>query len=87
MNLALSTAGKEAPNMDFLCSSCGKRECEPQGWRLIIEFNKPGTDIRNTIFIVDNWDASKALDPHASCFCSPSCEESYLAARHRQLIA
>jgi len=73
--------------MDFQCSSCGKREGEPQGWRLIIELTKPGTEIRNTIFIVDQWDARKAMDPQASCFCSRACEDSYLAARHRQLVA
>lgn len=73
--------------MDFLCNTCGKREGEPRGWRLVIELDKPGTEIRNTIFIVDQWDATKALDPHAACFCSSECEQRYLAIRHRQLVA
>lgn len=87
MNLSLQTVGKEAPNMDFLCSVCGKREGEPQGWRLVLELDKPGTGIRNTLFILDEWDQQKASEPNASCFCSEACEESYLAARHRQLVA
>jgi hypothetical protein len=87
MNSILAIIGKEAPVMDFQCSSCGKREGEPRGWSLVIELNKPGTEIRNTLFILDQWDTTKALDPHAACFCSPACEEVYLAARHRQLVA
>ena len=48
---------------------------------------KPGTEIRNTIFIIDQWDEKKALDPNAACFCSAACEERYLAVRHRELVA
>ena len=73
--------------MDFLCSVCGKREGEPQGWRLVIELDKPGAEIRNTIFILDQWDEKRASDPHASSFCSLECEEKYLAVRHQQLVA
>jgi len=73
--------------MDFLCTVCGKREGEPQGWRLVLELDKPGTGIRNTLFILDEWDRKRAAEPNASCFCSAACEESYLAARHRQLVA
>ena len=73
--------------MDYLCRICGKREGEPQGWRLVIELDKPGTEIRNTIFIVDRWDDVKAQYPHAACFCSGECEEKYLAIRHHQLVA
>ena len=78
---------KEAPAMDFLCAICGKREDEPRGWLLVIEMEKPGTGIRNTIFIVDHWDESKALNPYAICFCSGECESKYLAVRHRDLVA
>ena len=78
---------KEAPAMDFRCNVCGKREGEPQGWRLVIELDKPGTDIRNTIFILDQWDKTRALGPHAASFCSLECEEKYLAVRHQQLVA
>ena len=78
---------KEAPDMDFLCRGCGKREDEPQGWRLVIELDKPGTEIRNTIFIVDQWDTAKAQGPRAACFCSNECEEKYLTERHHQLVA
>lgn len=73
--------------MVFLCSGCGKHEGEPQGWRLVIEMGKPGTDIRNTIFILDQWDERHALDPNAACFCSIECEKNYLAVRHQQLVA
>ena len=73
--------------MDYHCSTCGKRENEPQGWRMVIELDQPGTGIRNTFIIVDRWDNSKALDPRAACFCSNECEEKYLAIRHQQLIA
>ena len=87
MNPSFGIRGKEAPVMDFLCRICGKREGEPQGWRLVIELDKPGTEIRNTIFIIDVWDNAKAQDPHATCFCSSECEAKYLAIRHRQLVA
>lgn len=87
MNPSMAIRGKEAPPMDFLCSICGKRENEPRGWLLVIELDKPGTGIRNTIFIVDHWDESKALDPHAACFCSSECEAKYLAIRHHELVA
>jgi hypothetical protein len=87
MNSALNIVGKEDPVMDFLCSACGKREDGPQGWRLVIELGKPGTAIRNTIFILDYWDEKKAMEPNAACFCSPACEERYLANRHHELVA
>ena len=73
--------------MDFLCRVCGKREGGPQGWCLVIELSKPGTTIRNTIFILDQWDEKKALEPNAATFCSSACEERYLAARHLELVA
>ena len=87
MNSSFGVVGREAHIMDFLCSICGKREGGPQGWRLVIEMGKPGTEIRNTIFIIDQWDEKKALDPNAACFCSAACEERYLAVRHRELVA
>ena len=79
--------GKGVPSMDFLCKVCGKQKGEPHGWRLVIELSKPGTTIRNTIYILDHWDESKALDPNAICFCSEACEVHYLADRHNQLVA
>jgi len=87
MMATLDIQRKEAPGMDFLCRVCGKRKGEPQGWRFVIELNKPGAEIRNTIFIVDRWDEAKAQGPHATCFCSNECEEKYLAVRHKQLVA
>jgi hypothetical protein len=72
---------------EFFCKMCGKREGEPQGWRLVFELEKPGTNIRNTIFLLDQWDEHRAGDPHAACFCSTDCESKYLAARHQQLVA
>ena len=87
MCASLQFVEKEAPAMDFLCSVCGKREGEPQGWRLVIEMSKPGTDIRNTFFIVDHWDVKRASEPNTTCLCCAVCEEKYLAARHRQLVA
>jgi hypothetical protein len=87
MDASFGILRKEAPVMDFLCRICGKREGEPQGWRLVIELDKPGTEIRNTIFIVDQWDDAKAQNPQAACFCSSECEDKYLAIRHRQLVA
>jgi hypothetical protein len=73
--------------MDYSCSVCGKREDEPRDWRLVIELVKPGTGIRNTLFILNQWDEVNASGPNASSLCSAACEESYLAARHRQLVA
>jgi len=87
MSATIEFIRKEAPAMEYLCRICGKREGEPQGWRLVIELNKPGTEIKNTIFILDQWDEDRAKDPHATCFCSDECESRYLADRHQQLVA
>ena len=78
---------REVPDMNFLCSGCGKCESDVSGWRMVIELDKPGTEIRNTFFFVDEWDQGKATDPNAYSFCSVQCEEQYLAVRHRQLVA
>ena len=73
--------------MELLCRSCGKREDGPEGWRLVIELEKPGTEIRNTLFIMDRWDERRAGDPHAAFFCSLECENKFLEDRHHQLVA
>lgn len=87
MSASIQVIGKGAPTMEFLCTVCGRREGEPQGWHLVIEMAKPGTDIRNTIFILDQWDEKRASDSGAACFCSTACKDRYLADRHRQLVA
>jgi len=87
MNASIQDIGKGAPTMEFLCRVCGRREGEPQGWQLVIELAKPGTNIRNTIFILDQWDEKRAIDANAACFCSTECQERYLADRHQQLVA
>ena len=87
MSASIQVIGKEAPTMEFLCRVCGRREGEPQGWHLVIEMAKPGTDIRNTLFILDRWDEKRATDSNAACFCSTQCQDNYLAARHQQLVA
>ena len=73
--------------MELLCHYCGKREGEPRGWRMIIELDKPGTEIRNTLFILGRWDETKAHNLHAVSFCSGECADGYLAIRHKQLVA
>ena len=78
---------REVLAVNFLCSGCGKYERNARGWRMVIELDKPGTEIRNTFFLVDEWDEKKAADPNAHSFCSLQCEEQYLAVRHRQLVA
>jgi len=87
MMASLEFSRMDASGMEIHCTFCGKRDGEPGGWRMVIELDKPGTDIRNTLFILDRWDESKALDPHAVSFCSSECEGRYLAVRHRQLVA
>jgi hypothetical protein len=87
MKASIQVIGKEAPIMEFLCRVCGRREGEPQGWHIVIELAKPGTDIRNTIFILDHWDEKRAGSSNAACFCSTACKDKYLADRHRQLVA
>jgi len=87
MSPSIRVIGKEAPTMKFLCRVCGRHEDEPQGWHLVIELSKPGTDIRNTIFILDGWDVKQAHDPNSVCFCSARCKDRYLADRHQQLVA
>ncbi len=73
--------------MEFLCRTCGRQEGEPQGWHLVIELAKPGTNIRNTMFILNQWDEKRATEPNAACFCSTECKNKYLADRHHQLVA
>ena len=87
MSVSVQFFGGEAPTMEFLCRVCGRQEGEPHGWRLVIEMAKPGTDIRNTIFILDQWDEKRARASNAACFCSTECQASYLAVRHQQLVA
>jgi len=87
MSASIETFGKEAPIMEFLCKVCGRREGEPQGWHLVIEMAKPGSNVRNTMFILDRWDGKRAHDPNAASFCSTACKDKYLAERHRQLFA
>jgi hypothetical protein len=87
MKTSIERIGKGASMAEFFCKLCGKSEGEPREWRLVIELEKPGTDIRNTIFVLDQWDEKRASDPHAASFCSTDCESKYLAARHQQLVA
>ena len=87
MSAAIQVMEKEAPVMEYLCRICGKREGEPRGWHLVIELAKPGTDIRNTIFILDQWDEERASGSNSACFCSDQCKDRYLAIRHQQLVA
>ena len=87
MSIGIQVIGKEALTMEYLCRVCGRHEGEPQGWHLVIELDKPGTAIRNTIFILDHWDEKQAHDPNSICFCSVACKDRYLAAWHQQLVA
>lgn len=87
MKASIQVIGKEAPIMEFSCRVCGRSEGEPQGWHLVVELAKPGTEIRNTLFIFDHWDEKRAKDSNAACFCSMECQNKYLTARHRQLVA
>ncbi|HYL12010.1 MAG TPA: hypothetical protein VEV41_03190 [Terriglobales bacterium] len=73
--------------MEYQCKFCDKREGEPQGWLLVFEFTKPGTDLRNTIFFIDQWDEKIARRANAVHFCSKACREKYLARKHEQLAA
>ena len=76
MSASIQVIGKEAPIMEFLCRVCGKREGEPQGWHLVIELDKPGTDIRNTIFILDQWDEKQAQRFERSVFLFDGVSET-----------
>jgi hypothetical protein len=87
MSASIQFIGLEAPTMKFLCRVCGRREGEPHGWHLVIEMVKPGTNISNTIFILDQWDEKRAGASNAACFCSTECQTRYLAVRHQQLVA
>ena len=87
MNASIQVIGRAAPTMEYLCRVCGKREGEPRGWHLVIELAKPGTDIRNTIFILDQWDEKRASESNAACFCSTECKERYLVDWHHKLVA
>ena len=49
--------------MEFLCRVCGRQEGEPQGWHLVIELAKPGTDIRNTILFSTSGTRNRRVNP------------------------
>ena len=66
--------------MEFLCKGCGKQKQTGERWLLAFEFEKPGTDIKNTIVLAD-WYEKRALHPRALHFCSSACQEAYVAKR------
>ena len=73
--------------MEFFCAFCGKRGGEPQSWLLALEMLKPGTDLRNTLVYLDQWDERLAQDSNALYFCSKDCQRSYLAHWKAELVA
>ena len=73
--------------MEFLCKFCGKRESEPRGWLIAFELINPGSDLRNTLVYLDEWDEKNAGRSNALHFCSKACQQNYLAHWEEELAA
>jgi hypothetical protein len=73
--------------MEFLCKFCGRREGEPRDWLIAFELTKPGSDVKNTIFLTDAWDQGKALQENALHFCSQQCQDKFLMKWREHLAA
>lgn len=73
--------------MEFVCKFCGKREGKPQGWLLAFELIKPGSDLRNTLVYLDEWDEKVAREANALHFCSRECQQNYLGCWHEEVAA
>ena len=71
--------------MEFLCKGCGKRKGAADEWLIVLEFEKPETDIKNTIVLAD-WDDKRALDPRAAHFCSITCQKAYVAEHYGSVL-
>lgn len=66
--------------MDFFCKECGKRKTGGDEWLLVFKFEKPGTEVKNTIIFAD-WSAKRALHPRALHFCSLACQNAHVKKR------
>ncbi len=74
-------------HMDFVCKGCGKRKGPGDEWLLVLEFEKPGTNIRNMVILAE-WDDKQALNPRAVHFCSVACQQAFVAKHYaRELVA
>ena len=73
--------------MEFVCTFCGKREGGPETWLLAFELGKPGTDLRNTLIYLDEWDEKLAEESNALYFCSRDYQQNYLAYWPEELVA
>ncbi len=77
---------KEEGDMEFICKGCGKRKGLTDEWLLALEFEKPGTEMRNMV-ILSEWNDKRALDPRAAHFCSLGCQKEYVAQHYaRELV-
>lgn len=72
--------------MEFICKGCGKRKGATDQWLLVLELQKPGTEIRNTVILAE-WDDKRALDPRATHFCSFACQKAYVAKYYAKELA
>jgi len=78
---------KEEGHMEFFCKGCGQRKGATDQWLLVLEFEKPGTEVKNMVILAE-WDDKHALDPRATHFCSFACQKAYVAQHYsRELVA
>lgn len=74
-------------HMDFVCKGCGKRKGPGDEWLLVVEFEKPGTNIRNMVILAE-WDDKQALNARAAHFCSFTCQKAYVAKHYaKELVS
>ena len=77
---------EKGADMEFLCKGCVKRKSATDEWLLVLEFEKPSTEIRNMVILAE-WNDKRALDPRAVHFCSITCQKAYIAKHYaRELV-
>ena len=72
--------------MEFTCHGCGRYKKQGDEWLLVLELDKPGTQIRNMVILAE-WDEKQALDPRAVHFCSLACQKTYSARHYAKELA
>jgi hypothetical protein len=69
--------------MEFLCSCCGKRKGDAEGWLLGFEGSKEKSLVmKYTITLLAKWDEGRAREPNALHFCSTACQNKYLCKNY-----
>jgi hypothetical protein len=74
---------RTASGIDFVCSCCGKRKGDAQGWLLGFEGAKEkSVAMKYAITLLGKWDEQRASEPNAVHFCSTACQNEYLCKNY-----